>query len=378
MRKRLTEKNLSERSAGRTLLAFSLAASLAAFGCTTNRTPGNGEPIRSGPGVGPAAPTSGVTGSSTGSTGTSYRPMMSSSTYGEALPTVSARSKKLPLSANEAAAIMADNILGRGVRVLGPVNPGPGHAYANQVAQQPALPGYTLTPIVTVNSSVNSVAHEPAIIDGSVAVGALSAGVTAASTVSGTTATTAATTGTTATAGTGAALTPTTAATTATPGSVSGTVLTPTTAALPVTAGAFASGPGTSGVVSGAAVDNTGTLTPTVSSSQVPSVTSGSSGILGGGTVATTATNGAAVPTGATAASTNGTAVATGTTTASTTTGTTARTAAATSTRTGATASASVANPVRVFQDASGRVTVANGKSSTTTTRTTSSSKSNQ
>ena len=52
------------------LLAASLAASLVAFGCTTNQNLGNGTPTRSGPDV-RTAPTSGVT---TG--GETYTPPM--------------------------------------------------------------------------------------------------------------------------------------------------------------------------------------------------------------------------------------------------------------------------------------------------------------
>src|SRR5688572_10269323 len=126
MRNRLNRNNLNERPAARAIVALSLTASLAAFGCTTNKTPGNGDPYRSGPGVGPtAAPTSGVTGTSSGGT-VPNPPMMSSSTYVEALPSVNARAKRLPLSPDEAAAVMADHaVLSRSVKVLGPANPGP-------------------------------------------------------------------------------------------------------------------------------------------------------------------------------------------------------------------------------------------------------------
>src|SRR5918998_1340833 len=53
-------KDLQKQWSARTLLAVSLAASLAAFGCTTNHNLGNGTPTRSGPEV-RSAPTSGVT-----------------------------------------------------------------------------------------------------------------------------------------------------------------------------------------------------------------------------------------------------------------------------------------------------------------------------
>src|SRR5687768_1291145 len=102
MRNALKQKNLNERPAARAILALTLTASLAAFGCTTNRTPGNGDPVHLDPQVGPAsAPTSGVTSGS--SSGTPVEtppppPMMSSSTYVEPLPSVTTRAKRLPLS----------------------------------------------------------------------------------------------------------------------------------------------------------------------------------------------------------------------------------------------------------------------------------------
>ena len=56
-------KDLKTRRATSPLLAFSLAASLAAFGCTTNLNPGNGTPTRSGSDI-RTAPTSGINGGS--------------------------------------------------------------------------------------------------------------------------------------------------------------------------------------------------------------------------------------------------------------------------------------------------------------------------
>ena len=248
MRNNLNPKGLFERGTGRTLLAFSLVTSLAAFGCTTNRTPGNGEPLRSAPSVGPAAPTSGVTsGSSRGGTVT-YQPMMSSSQHIEPLPGVTTRAKRLPLTPDEAAAIMAGNQFGRGARVLGPVNPGTSrHVYVSDRLDPFDRPA---SGIITVNSSINSAAHVEAIAaDGAGSAGVIS-GVTGASTIAGR--------GTVAT---------------------TGAPLTPTTATLPMTAGSFAAGPvatTTTPAVSTGAV-STGTLTPTVSSSFVPSPTASSS-----------------------------------------------------------------------------------------------------
>src|SRR5438105_3042311 len=67
---RKTQKeNVSERSGLRILAAIALTGSLAAFGCSTNRTPGNGEPAMSAPAAGSVAPNSTSTpGSSSGTT----------------------------------------------------------------------------------------------------------------------------------------------------------------------------------------------------------------------------------------------------------------------------------------------------------------------
>ena len=45
MNKSLNHSNLHERSATRTLLVVSLCGALAAFGCTTDRNLGNGDPV---------------------------------------------------------------------------------------------------------------------------------------------------------------------------------------------------------------------------------------------------------------------------------------------------------------------------------------------
>jgi hypothetical protein len=368
MRKTLRHSNLAERSTGRTLLAFSLAASLAAFGCTTNRTPGNGEPVGVTP-TGPAA----TTGSSSGNSTPSNPPMMSSSTHIEPLPAVSAKmTRRLPLSPDEAAAVMSDNLLGRGVRVLGPVNPGSsGRGYVSDSVVTGAYqdPIQRLgTGIVTVNSSVNSVAHLPALADGGGAIAGDAAVITGASTIAGTTSATGVTAGTTAavttggvTAGTGLG---SGGAVVFTP---SATAVTPTTAALPFTAGAFAAGPSAvSGTVPGttAATANTGSLTPTVSSSVVPTPTTATSAAITaarGGTALTSATN-ATTTTAATTANATTNAATTNATTG------TARTARATTATTGRASGSAAVAPIRVSQDASGRVVVTNANGTTRTT----------
>ena len=134
-----------------TLLAMSLAASVIAFGCTTDRTLGNGH-LGGRSGV-PMAPTSGVTsGSETEPTPTLPPPMTSSYSrsysQSDALPRVSRSVRQL--SADEAAMLMADHK--PKYRVLGPANPAlSGNLYrsANLGAGQSRNPAMT-----TYNSSL--------------------------------------------------------------------------------------------------------------------------------------------------------------------------------------------------------------------------------
>lgn len=102
----------------RTLFAVPLFASIMAFGCTTDRTLGNGN-LNDYSGV-RSAPTSGVTtGSQTAPTVPIPPPMTSSSARPEVLPPVQRTMEKL--TPDEAALIMADRR--PTVRVLGPVSP---------------------------------------------------------------------------------------------------------------------------------------------------------------------------------------------------------------------------------------------------------------
>lgn len=131
----------------RPLLAISLAASVMAFGCTTDRTLGNGD-LGGRSGV-PAAPTSGVTsGSETEPTPTLPPPMTSSYLRPEALPKVARSVRRL--TADEAAMLMAEHK--PKYRVLGTVDPAlSGNVYhsANLITgQNPA--------ITTYNSSITS------------------------------------------------------------------------------------------------------------------------------------------------------------------------------------------------------------------------------
>jgi hypothetical protein len=141
----------------RSLLAITLAAAVAAFGCSTNHNLGNGAPTRSGPEV-RTAPTSGVT--SGGETAavppgrTIVPPMMSSYTRSETLPSVTPRS--IRRSPDEAAAIMAGHQITRG-RYLGLVSPGAsGRGYESANVSTYVNPALQTNPQRTMNSSISS------------------------------------------------------------------------------------------------------------------------------------------------------------------------------------------------------------------------------
>src|SRR4028118_1744464 len=155
MSKAQENKNLQRRRTSSSLLAVSLAASMAAFGCTTNRNLGNGTPAESGPGV-RTAPTSGVTSGSEGETPVVPPPMTSasSSSSTSASSTSSSlntnRSTRIKQSAGSradaAAAIMAQHQGVRG-RYLGTVNPGT--ATRGYVSDR--LTGQLIPPAMLVN-----------------------------------------------------------------------------------------------------------------------------------------------------------------------------------------------------------------------------------
>lgn len=149
MGKNLNEKDLARGRASRSLLAVSLAASLAAFGCTTNQNLGNGTPVRSG-GEMRSAPTSGVT---SGQERATPPPMTSSYTGADALPRLAPRTAS---RADRAAAILAGNQPIRG-RYLGVVNPGPaGRPYVSDANVQFVNPALATNPQLTLNSSISS------------------------------------------------------------------------------------------------------------------------------------------------------------------------------------------------------------------------------
>lgn len=141
MSKAHEKKNLQKRRTAGPLLAVSLAASLAAFGCTTNRNLGNGTPTRSGPDV-RTAPTSGVTSGSEGETPVLPPPMTSATLT----------------RADAAAAIMAQQQPARG-RYLGIVNPGVadrGYVSDTRVTGQLIPPSFIANPQATINESISS------------------------------------------------------------------------------------------------------------------------------------------------------------------------------------------------------------------------------
>jgi hypothetical protein len=148
MSKTLKSNNLFERPANRTLLAVSLCAIMAAFGCTTDRNVGNGDPV-----VTPGLRTS-PTGNLGGSETAPMPPPMMSSYSGEALPTVQRRVARV--SAAEAAAIMAEHQ--PRVRYLGPGAPGaPNRPYVSDGrTNQFTNPASYYGNRSTVNSSLTS------------------------------------------------------------------------------------------------------------------------------------------------------------------------------------------------------------------------------
>lgn len=241
------------------LLALTLTASLATFGCTTNWNRGDGEPATGTTNATSPAATPGSSG------GALPQPMTSSSQITTRTP-------------EEALAVMQQSRpTVRGI-VLGPVNPpNTGQAVVGG-AVTPAFDG-TIRQL-TVNSSIsNPYGPQAAVVDDGGGAAAVFGNAVSGTTV----ATPSATIGTTASRIAG------TAATAGTTSSI--TAATPTSAALPVTSGAFSAA--------------TGTLTPTASSAAIPSATVatspvvlGNSGMLSSSTVS----NGTTTATAATGA----------------------------------------------------------------------------
>lgn len=210
-------KHITHILGQQSLLALSLATTVAAFGCTTDRTLGNGD-LNDRSGV-RMAPTGGVTSGS--ETAPPMPPPMTSS---YAQPTTSSNGVRTMkrLTADEAALIMVQQR--PTVRVLGPVNPAlSGNAYysANVVSGQWQNPAMRTNPQSTINSSLTSNPNE-AIANGTVATAATDAAAAAltANAISA---------NMTANAGTSAAMFPQTSPTGAAAVTLPATTLVPTT-----------------------------------------------------------------------------------------------------------------------------------------------------
>lgn len=154
MRKTSNTTHWIERGSLRGLAAITLIGSLALFGCSTNKYPGNGEPGMSAPAAGPVAPNATSTpGSSSGSSPTPQAMISSSPAAG------------ISASDDAIAVLKADE--GYRGKVLGPAAPGTGAP--SQSMQYPTgqfvSPSMYVNPQVTVNSSISS-PPTPAIVSG--------------------------------------------------------------------------------------------------------------------------------------------------------------------------------------------------------------------
>jgi hypothetical protein len=307
-------KNLQHLHGGlRGFAAAAAIASLTAFGCSTNRTPGDGQPAMTAPATPSATPGT--------SSGTSNPPMASAYSQGVSVD-----------RANDSAAVMAAHQRERFLGTINPSGPQPNPPQPAQATGQFIPPSAYANPQATVNASISS-APTP-VITGGDAGGAVFLGGVTTGAATGTTAaaTVGATTGTATTAPalatSGVTPTPTTAAIATTP-TLTNTTATPTTAAIAATPGQFAAGPTGTSAATGA---TTTILTPTLTSSVTPSPTRATT-MLGALRVTQAGTT---------------------TTAASTSSATTSSTA----TRTLGTARVVV--PIRVITNANGTVTVTN------------------
>jgi len=239
----------------RKVLPISLILTVALFGCTMNRTPGDGQPVTATPSMGPAA-----------TPGTSYGNKPMTSSY---LTPSNDR-----LAADQAAALMREHEAYRG-RVLGYLSAQPGMAQQQQAGPAYATgqfvsPALQVNPQVTVNSSISS-QPTPVISSGAGDATGAAAATTGAFVVPGgatSTVTAATTTGTT------AASTVTAAASTVSP-TVAASTPTPT-----VASGATASPIATTGTILSSTASNTGnvvstTATPTVTPSTNSTMSTG-------------------------------------------------------------------------------------------------------
>jgi len=238
----------------RAFAAAAAIASMAAFGCSTNRTPGDGQPAMTAPSTPSSTP-----GTSSGSN----PPMASAYTTGVAID-----------RANESAAIMAAHQRERFLGTINPTDAQPNPLQPAQPTGQFVPPSAYANPQATVNASISSDPIPVITGDGGGGVVFASSGTTAAATTAATTVapTIAATTATPTTAA--ITTTPTVASTTATPTTaaiattpaLTNTTLTPTTAAIATTPTVAA---------------GTNVLTPTLTSSVTPSPTRAANPPLG-------------------------------------------------------------------------------------------------
>jgi len=148
MRKALKERKLQGQLTARASIALSLVALLAAFGCTTNKMPGEGQPYTGGPGFGPTSPTQNIRGTSVPTT-----PPPMTSSYREQTKSSADMRRLTP---DEAAAIMAQYQTQPRVRVLGPAAPGPSN---RPYVSDGLITGQVVTtqaPATTINSTIYS------------------------------------------------------------------------------------------------------------------------------------------------------------------------------------------------------------------------------
>lgn len=139
-------KMATNRKIGGWLAMTSLAVALAAFGCTSNRYPGNGEPTRVTPSYGAVTPSL-TPGSSSGTAG--IPPMASSYTSSAGTPRIN----------TDALATLAADQGFRG-RVLGPIGAeGPQTGSGAPLSGQWVNPAMIVNPQQTVNASISSPAN---------------------------------------------------------------------------------------------------------------------------------------------------------------------------------------------------------------------------
>lgn len=255
----------------RLIAAASLACTVATVGCTTDRTPGAGEPQRYAPTVGPTMPSS-TPGSE--QSRTVNPPMISSYTP-------SPRAVIVRPVDTDAIAIAAAKQSFRG-RNLGPADPTGVPSYvaspqmANYATGQFVNPSDTANPQITVNSSISS-QPTPVITTGG--GGGFSGGVAATTAAVGTTSSAVIA---------GVTTTPTTAATTISPTVAANTVANATTTSAANAAAAVINNRGgllTPTMSSGA------TISPTVAANPAVGNVRGSGNVINTANTVTTANN---------------------------------------------------------------------------------------